>query len=105
MDAEVQTEIEVVVPREPAREFESPYRVGPFGLELRGAMSLEEQRRRGDRRADAAESPSQVAPQVEHAEMQTRRRLDEYPLWRGRGGWRGCAHELTGWGGRGARCT
>src|SRR5690348_2708646 len=78
MQAEVEAEVQPVVLREPAGELERPGRVGPFGLELGGRAGLEQQRRSRNRRADPAEPPPQITPQIEHAEMQARRRLDEH---------------------------
>src|SRR6185437_5311068 len=101
MHADVDPQVKPVVPREPARELERPGRVGPLGLELRGGADLEQERRSRNRRADPAEASPQITPQVEHAEMQTGRRLDEHarPL--------PGAHWVTGCsrGGRGARRT
>src|SRR5216117_744703 len=78
MHAEVEPQVQPVVPCEPASELECPGRVGPFGLELGGRAGLEQQRRSRNRRADPAEAPPQITPQIEHTEMQARGRLDEY---------------------------
>src|SRR2546422_6476069 len=77
MHAEVEPQVQPVVPCEPASELECPGRVGPFGLELGGRPGLEQQRRSRNRRADPAEAPPQLTPQIEHTEMQARGRLDE----------------------------
>ena len=66
-----------VVRGEPAREREHPRRVGSLGREARGRAGFEQERRCGDSGSDAAEAATQVAPQVEHAEMEPRGRLDE----------------------------
>src|SRR5438046_1018185 len=78
MHAEVESQVQPVVPCEPASELECPGRVGPFGLELGGRAGLEQQRRSRNRRADPAEAPPQITPQIEHTEMQARGRLDEH---------------------------
>src|SRR3989449_4923670 len=78
MHAEVEPQVQPVVPCEPASELECPGRVGPFGLELGGRAGLEQQRRSRNRRADPAEAPPQITPQIEHTEMQARGRLDEH---------------------------
>src|SRR5207249_7269086 len=77
MHAKVESRVQPVVPCEPASERECPGRVGPFGLELGGRAGLEQQRRSRNRRADPAEAPPQITPQIEHTEMQARGRLDE----------------------------
>src|SRR3989454_11967782 len=64
--------------RRPPRSTLFPYTTLFRSLELRGGSGLEQERWRRYRGADAAEAPPQVAPQVEHAEMQPRRRLDEH---------------------------
>ena len=66
-----------VVRGEPVRELEHPRRIRPLGREARGGARFEEQRRRRDRGPDPTEAPPQIAPQVQHAEMQPRGRLDE----------------------------
>src|SRR6184192_3531656 len=78
MHAKVESRVQPVVPCEPASERECPGRVGPFGLELGGRAGLEQQRRSRNRRADPAEAPPQITPQIEHTEMQARGRLDEH---------------------------
>src|SRR5213596_372301 len=78
MHAEVEPQVQPVVPCEPASELECPAGVGPFGLEFGGRAGLEQQRRSRNRRADPAEAPPQITPQIEHTEMQARGRLDEY---------------------------
>src|SRR5689334_3503299 len=78
MQAEMEPQVQPVVPCEPASELERPGRVGPFGLELGGRAGLEQQRWSRNRGADPAEAPPQITPQIEHAEMQARRRLDEH---------------------------
>src|SRR6059036_603088 len=78
MHAEVEPQVQPVVPCEPASELECPAGVGPFGLELGGRAGLEQQRRSRNRGADPAEAPPQITSQIEHAEMQPCRRLDEH---------------------------
>src|SRR6266699_1559570 len=78
MHAEVEPQVQPVVPCEPASELECPGRIGPFGLELGGRPGLEQQRRSRNRRTDPAEAPPQITPQIEHTEMQARGRLDEH---------------------------
>src|SRR2546422_7537780 len=67
-----------VVPCNPASDLGCRGRVGPFGLEPGGRPGLEQQRRSRTRRADPAEAPPQITPQIEHTEMQARGRLDEH---------------------------
>src|SRR5438132_7868144 len=78
MHAKVESRVQPVVPCEPASERECPGRVGPFGLELGGRAGLEQQRRSRNRRADPAEAPPQITPQIEHTEMQARGRSEEH---------------------------
>src|SRR5256885_8316355 len=84
------------MPGEAARELEGAVGVGAFGRKRRGGAGLEQERRRRHRRAHAAEAAAQVAAQVEDAEVEARRRLDEYGARR--------AHDAAGWG-RGAART
>src|SRR5437667_12796846 len=78
MHAEVEPQVQPVVPCEPASELECPGRVGPFGLELGGRPGLEQQRRSRNRRADPAEAPPQITAQIEHTEIPARRRLQQH---------------------------
>src|SRR2546422_8509710 len=77
MHAEVEPQVQPVVPCEPASELECPGRVGPFGLELGGRAGLEQQRRSRNRRADPAEAPPQITPRSEEhtSELQSRLHL------------------------------
>ena len=68
---------QAVMPGEAARELEGAVGVGAFGRKRRGGAGLEQERRRRHRRAHAAEAAAQVAAQVEDAEVEARRRLDE----------------------------
>src|SRR5260370_880663 len=77
MDREGHRHVAPVVRREAPREFEDPCRVRTRRPERGGRTGLDEQRRHGDGRPDPAEAPAQVTAQVEHAEMQACRRLDE----------------------------
>jgi len=97
VDTEVEPQVDLVVPGESARELERSCPVGSLGLELRRGARLEQERRSGDRGPNAAETPSQIATQVQHAEVETCGCLDEHAL-------RG-THRLTVCRGRGARRT
>src|SRR5439155_20587946 len=77
VQAEVDARRDPVERGEPLRERAGPRRVRTFRLEIGGGMRLEQQRRRRDRGPDAAEPAPQIAPQVEHAEMEAGGRLDE----------------------------
>src|SRR5437879_13206276 len=84
------------MPGEAACGLEGAVAVGAFGRKRRGGAGLEQERRRRHRRAHAAEAAAQVAAQVEDAEVEARRRLDEDGARR--------AHDAAGWG-RGAART
>src|SRR5207245_9514887 len=70
---------EDVKPGEAAREHEGADCVGHCGRKRGGGggAGLDEERGRRHRRAHAAEAAAQVAAQVEDAEVEARRRLDE----------------------------
>src|SRR2546421_4948992 len=88
------------MPGEAARELEGAGGVGAFGRNGGGGggggAGFDEERRRRHRCAHAAEAAAQVAAQVEDAEVEARRRLDEDGARR--------AHDAAGWG-RGAART
>src|SRR2546425_11146637 len=86
VQAEVEASVDAVMGGEPPRELARPGRVGAFGPKLWGGAGLEQQGRSGNRGAHPAEAPSQIAPQVEHPEMEAGRRLDEHWGREGRGG-------------------
>src|SRR2546427_6411314 len=86
VQAEVEASVDAVMGGETPRELERPGRVGAFGPKLWGGAGLEQQGRSGNRGAHPAEAPSQIAPQVEHPEMEAGRRLDEHWRREGRGG-------------------
>src|SRR3989449_1037141 len=89
---------EAVIPGEAARELEGAVGVWAFGRKRGGGggAGRDEERGRRPRRAHTAEAAAQVAAQVEDAEVEARRRLDEYGARRG--------HDAAGWG-RGAART
>src|SRR5205807_493463 len=72
MDPKIRPHLDRLVRGEAAGELEHARRVGPLGRETRGWAGFEQQRRRRDRGPDPAEAATQVAPQVEHAEMKPR---------------------------------
>src|SRR2546428_8522487 len=83
------------MPGEAARELEGAVGVWACGRKRRGGAGLDEERGRRHRRAHAAEAAAQVAAQVEDAEVEARRRLDEDGVRR--------AHDAAGSGRCGAR--
>src|SRR5436853_121268 len=78
VQAEVYAGWDAVMRGEPLREGQGPRRVRTLRPEIGGGTRLEQQRRCRDRGADAAEAAPEIAPQVEHSEMEAGRRLDEY---------------------------
>src|SRR3989442_13850984 len=86
VQAEVEASVDAVMGGETPRELERPGRVGAFGPKLWGGAGLEQQGRSGNRGAHPAEAPSQIAPQVEHPEMEAGPRPDQTPRRKGRGG-------------------
>jgi hypothetical protein len=62
--------------QESPRELAAAIRILAFHAELAGARRRQQKRRRRHRGPDAAEPAPELAPQIEHAEVQTRMGLD-----------------------------
>ena len=59
------------------RELECAVGIGTLGAQVVGGRRLEQQRRGRRGGADASESPTEVAAQIEHPEMESRGRFNE----------------------------
>jgi hypothetical protein len=91
VDVDLGAAVEIVVRHEQAREFTGPFGVLAARRKMVGAGRGHEQCRRRRRRADAAEPAPQRASQIEHTEVQSRRRFDEDRLFVP------CGHPVVTW--------
>ncbi len=85
MDRHARAAGEAMVGEERAREGAGAIGVRAFDGERLRARRRDEERRLGGGGADAAEPPAERAAQVEDAEMEPRRRLDEHGAGAGHG--------------------
>src|SRR5215218_3914670 len=77
VDSQMGTDGEPPVPEESFSELCGTLGIRPLGRNPAGRLCFQQERRKGDRGSEPAEAPSKVAPEVEHAEVQSGRGFDE----------------------------
>jgi hypothetical protein len=91
VDVDLGATAEIVVGDEQAREFTGSFGIRAARSQMVGARRRNEQCGRRRRRTNPAEPAPQRASQIEHAEVQSRRRLDEDGLFVP------CGHPVVTW--------